>query len=290
MSERILGPATPTGLTSPPSQADFRRHGSSLAMYRRIPDLQNFWEEHWGHRPIADVLADARSGRLGELEYSLLTFLPPGGVILEAGCGTGRIVQALTSRGFDVVGVDYAADTVSQVVQSAPELRVEVGDLTDLRWGDSSISAYVSIGVMEHVFDGPDRLILEALRVLEPGGRALISVPYKNRLRARRWRRVPHAEGEILSGEWRFYQDHVDVAAFAGLLDRLGFTVIDQHPYGMYGALLRDSEILAALNARGLLRHRVRSALKWCCARAPMSVRRNYSHMMMFVCEKPLDS
>ncbi len=275
------------GLSSSPEQVLFRRHGTSLAMYRPIPDLQNFWDEHWGQRPIADVLTDASTGRLGELEYSLTHFLPRHGVILEAGCGTGRIVKALSSRGFDVVGVDYATETVAKVLEVDPELRVEVGDLSSLRWEDEAFSAYVSIGVMEHLFDGPEPLVREAYRVLKPGGRALVSVPYKNRLRRRRWLHVPECEGETTQDGWRFYQDHVDVTEFGHLLSEPGFVVQDVHPYGMYGAILRDSAILSALDRRGWLRHRIRTVLKRACTRAPMSVRRRYSHMMMFVCEKP---
>jgi len=275
------------GLTSPRDQARFRRHGTSLAMYRPIPDLKNFWDDHWGERPIADVLADASTGRLGELEYSLMTFLPSHGPILEAGCGTGRVVKALMARGFDVAGVDYAAETVAQILDIEPDLRVEVGDLSSLHWDDGSFDGYVSIGVMEHMFDGPDLLVQEAFRVLSPGGRALISVPYRNRLRTRSWKRAPECDAEVLSNGWRFYQDHVQPDHFASLLSTFGFSIIDIHPYGMYGALLRDSRILAALDRHGLLRHRIRTLMKRLCASAPISVRRRYSHMMMFVCEKP---
>lgn len=276
------------GLSSPRDEAMFRRHGSSLAMYRPIPDLNDFWEDHWGQRPISEVLAAASSGQLGELEYSFTKFLPPEGFVLEAGSGTGRIVQALTVRGFDIVGVDYAAETVRRVLEAAPSLRVEVGDLASLRWPDSTFDAYVSIGVMEHSFEGADPLILEAFRVLKVGGRALISVPYRNKLRTRRWRKVDDCVVETLPEGWRFYQDHLQVDDFISYIQGLGFKVVDFHPYGMFGALLRDSAILAALDKRGLLRHRLRKLIKRGCAVAPLGIRHRYSHMMMFVCEKPL--
>lgn len=275
------------GLTSPQDQVHFLRHGASLAMYRPIPDLKNFWDDHWGERPIADVIADAATGRLGELEYSLTTFLPSVGKILEAGCGTGRVVKALVVRGFDVAGVDYAAESVAQVLDVEPDLRVEVGDPSCLRWDDGSFDGYISIGVMEHMFDGPRLLVEEAFRVLSPGGRALISVPYRNRLRTKCWTKAPECDVEVLPGGWRFYQDHVQPDCFASYLSTFGFSIIDTHPYGMYGALLRDSRILAALDRHGLLRHRIRALMKLICARAPISIRRRYSHMMMFVCEKP---
>ena len=35
--------------------------------------------------------------------------LPPGGRVLDAGCGTGRVGAALFERGHDVVGVDADA-------------------------------------------------------------------------------------------------------------------------------------------------------------------------------------
>ena len=48
---------------------------------------------------------------------------------------------------------------------------------------DNQYDAYISIGVVEHRIDGPEPFLVEANRVLKPGGIAFISVPYVNPLR-----------------------------------------------------------------------------------------------------------
>lgn len=274
------------GITDDRSIVQLRRHGTSLSMYRHIPDLQGFWDDHWGDQPIATVLERARTGFLSELERPLLAHLPREGTILEAGCGTGRIVQALQARGYSVVGLDYASNTIAEIRAAAPELQVEEGDIGALRWEDETFAAYVSIGVLEHMFTGPDQAIAEAVRVLRPGGRALISVPYLNLLRRRAWRKASFEARPELGEGWRFYQDHVDADAFRATLEANGLRVIATEPYGLFGALMRDSKLLATADRRGWIPHRVRKRIKRSCAGAPRWFALRNSHMMMFVCER----
>lgn len=53
--------------------------------------------------------------------------LPPGGVVVELGCGSGISTQILSEAGYDVVGIDIAADMLAIAKGRAPhaELRQE---------------------------------------------------------------------------------------------------------------------------------------------------------------------
>lgn len=42
---------------------------------------------------------------------------------------------------------------------------------------DNSIRGYISLGVIEHFIDGPDKALSEAYRILQPGGIAIITTP-----------------------------------------------------------------------------------------------------------------
>ncbi|MET7470764.1 class I SAM-dependent methyltransferase [Micromonospora sp. NPDC005686] len=58
--------------------------------------------------------------------------VPPGGRVLDAGCGTGRVAGALAARGHDVVGVDADPTLVEAARADHPGPRFLVADLAEL--------------------------------------------------------------------------------------------------------------------------------------------------------------
>jgi len=115
-----------------------------------------------------------------------LRHLPRDGRVLEAGCGPGHVVEYLQQRGFDIEGVELNAPVVAEVNRRYPHLRVEVGDVAALSCPDNTYSGLLSFGVVEHFRAGMEAPLAEHLRVLRPGGIAVISVPSFNILR--RWK------------------------------------------------------------------------------------------------------
>jgi SAM-dependent methyltransferase len=115
-----------------------------------------------------------------------LFYLPRSGRVLEAGCGPGHVVEYLQQRGYDIEGVELNAPVVAEVKRRYPHLRVEIGDVAALSCPDNTYSGLLSFGVVEHFRAGMKAPLAEHLRVLRPGGIAVISVPSFNILR--RWK------------------------------------------------------------------------------------------------------
>lgn len=66
-------------------------------------------------------------------EADLVTELaPPGGRVLDAGCGTGRVAIELARRGFDVVGTDLDASMLAVARERAPGVAWHHDDLASL--------------------------------------------------------------------------------------------------------------------------------------------------------------
>jgi SAM-dependent methyltransferase len=107
----------------------------------------------------------------------LLKYLPRGGRILESGCGLGRWVVWLRRRGFDVTGIDLARAAVDTANAYDPSAPILLDDVLESRWPDESFDAAISLGVVEHFEDGPQRALAELRRVLKNDGTLLISVP-----------------------------------------------------------------------------------------------------------------
>jgi SAM-dependent methyltransferase len=114
----------------------------------------------------------------------LLDAAAPGERVLDLGCGAGRFVAALAQAGADPVGVEIAGAALERARRNAPgaDLRlVEADGSLPLEHG--SVDLVWCSEVLEHVAD-TEHLLLEARRVLRPGGRLLLTVPFHGRVKA----------------------------------------------------------------------------------------------------------
>lgn len=104
--------------------------------------------------------------------YRLSAPLLPPGRVLDLGCGVGHSFKELGERA--TVGVD-----VDPAVLAGQDRETHAADMRRLPFGDSSFAAVLSVQSIEHVPD-PGRVLAEIVRVLVPGGRAVLVTP--NRL------------------------------------------------------------------------------------------------------------
>jgi len=114
-----------------------------------------------------------------EIWEAVVRHCPPGARVLEAGCGLGGWLNRFKRSGFDAHGVDFVASAVERLLRFDPTLQVSVQDCTRMAFPDHSFEVYFSLGVIEHLEEGPAPFLKEALRVLKPGGVGLISVPFR---------------------------------------------------------------------------------------------------------------
>jgi SAM-dependent methyltransferase len=198
-----------------------------LAYYSHAA-TQEFWSEHWQGEDVRGLVEVAR---ISPLTSIIEAALPPAGRVLEAGCGLGPYVILLRERGRAIAGADWSLDALRRCRAAAPAAPVAAMDLRSLAVRSGALAAYVSLGVVEHDPAGPDAIVAEAARVLAPGGRLLLSVPYWNGVRAlcaphlrREGRRVRAAGGEF----YQFAFRRREVRAF---LEAHGFRVLAFHPY-----------------------------------------------------------
>jgi SAM-dependent methyltransferase len=107
--------------------------------------------------------------------------------LLEDGCGLGHTVAKLVASGVDAYGIDPGKRSEGWA-ELGLEARLLIADGTRLPFASSSFDVVTSSGVLEHVGEGRGHTkrgqhsheaayMKEILRVLKPGGRALVAHP-----------------------------------------------------------------------------------------------------------------
>ncbi len=96
------------------------------------------------------------------------------GCILENGCGVGMYVEHLSPFGGKVIGLEYDFERAAEARRNSPQIINAAGESLPLP--SSTFDLILSHEVIEHVQH--DRAaIREMVRVLRPGGRAVIFSP-----------------------------------------------------------------------------------------------------------------
>ena len=96
------------------------------------------------------------------------------GRVLENGCGVGMYVEKLSSLGGTVTGLEFDFDRARDARARSPHILNGAGEALPLP--ASTFDLILSHEVLEHVQD--DRVAIgEMIRVLRPGGRAVIFCP-----------------------------------------------------------------------------------------------------------------
>jgi SAM-dependent methyltransferase len=102
--------------------------------------------------------------------------------LLDFGCGAGRLSQGLSPYADEVVGVDIAPsmlETARRLDRSAGNIRFVLNDAPDLsQFPDGHFDLVYSALVLQHLpRPAIDRYLAEFLRVLRPGGTAVVGLP-----------------------------------------------------------------------------------------------------------------
>lgn len=139
---------------------------------------EEVWSDWWGKLTPEDEIKmwDYYGGRQWISKY-----VPRFGKTIEAGCGLGRYNFYFSRMGINIEGVDFSKPTIDFLnkwkMEHGFDVSFKYGDVTNLPYENNSLRGYISLGVIEHFIEGPQKPLAEAYRVLEPGGIAIITTP-----------------------------------------------------------------------------------------------------------------
>jgi SAM-dependent methyltransferase len=135
----------------------------------------DFYAEHYELEDRHWWFTGRRAVLLRVLDHHVGPASPDDGRrVLDVGCGTGGMLQALGRYGA-AEGVDADAHAIDFCRRRGIDRVQRVADLP-LPFGDASFDLVTALDVIEHVHDDA-AMVSDMRRVLRPGGSLLLSVP-----------------------------------------------------------------------------------------------------------------
>jgi 2-polyprenyl-3-methyl-5-hydroxy-6-metoxy-1,4-benzoquinol methylase len=152
--------------------------------------LVNEWREFFDEYAARYMDEPFVVGTVGEVDFvTREPTLPPGGHILEVGCGTGRHTVELARRGYRVTGIDQSQGMLDEATAAARQAGVAAAvewvraDVTEFRWPgqrfDAAIclceGAFTLLGATDDPIEHDLRILRSIFAALRPGARVVLT-------------------------------------------------------------------------------------------------------------------
>ena len=146
-------------------------------VYRDI-DIVSYWEKRW--REAGEDKDYFDNLEIYPIKYAMQTIKDKNGVILECGCGLGRVLKHYHLKGHKIIGLEYDQGAVDKIKKQYPDINVMQGDVRKLPFKNETFDYIVSFGLYHNIENDVQGTINETVRCLKKGGRFCATVRADN--------------------------------------------------------------------------------------------------------------
>ena len=145
-------------------------------MNKKTVEEKEEWDDYWKSRSaFRNFVEFFRNAYFSRFFSNVIIKESKGGPILEAGCGSGSILNHIRKKGAFCVGCDFSLDAL--LIAKQKNLLVAKCDIHNLPFEDSSFEIVFNQGVMEHFEEKEFISILKEFKRISE--KTIIIVPSK---------------------------------------------------------------------------------------------------------------
>lgn len=191
----------------------------------RAHNNREYWTNRWSAIRVDEAQEDKESY---PLQHALEVIRSSKESILEAGCGNGRILRYFHDRGYNIKGFDFISEAINNLKKCDQKLRVEVGDIKDLKYNSSSFDCILAFGLY-HNLEENDLVIAikETARIMKDNARLCASFRADNLQNRINDYLADRKSGTINSKEKSFHKLNLKAGELINFFEDGGF-VVDQ--------------------------------------------------------------
>jgi SAM-dependent methyltransferase len=189
-------------------------------VWRTLPEMsdretaQFYPEEYWGRKPEAAWIRASQSGKLAFWRQCKA----PGGRILDVGCGAGFFLCALPDERWEKFGVETGPGAVAMARRLLEGRTIVQGTLAEAALSTAFFDVVTFWSSLEHTSE-PRRNLLEARRILKPGGTVIVQAPNASSYQAKRFK------GDWFALDAPRHRYHFSIDSLTRLLAETGFAI-----------------------------------------------------------------
>jgi SAM-dependent methyltransferase len=145
---------------------------------------QNYYETYWATGK--NTFSGDKQGYAGNFRrwmHAELHDLPPNSPVLEVGCGDASFTKELAKYSPDVTAIDISSAQIAENNRRFAGIKFLQHDVAEqFPFANATFEVIWCSEVLEHLFD-PAFALREMHRIMRPGGRLLVTVPYHGRFK-----------------------------------------------------------------------------------------------------------
>jgi SAM-dependent methyltransferase len=143
------------------------------------PQIKGYYEGYWtGGKAVYSGSRQGYAENFRRWMASEIWELATDAPVLEVGCGDASFTRDLAQFSTSVIAIDISAAQIAENSRTYPRISFLQHDVAEpFPFPDSAFEVIWCSEVLEHLFN-PVFAVEEMFRILRPGGKLLVTVPY----------------------------------------------------------------------------------------------------------------